>query len=256
LVTVAEPDLKVMASQIGWDETQLIISVGVGVGLFRGLWRDPHSSFNQEPQCHVLGFLRDGLCFGRAHERGWARGSSFRLLSIVRRRHHRPGHRSVYSRLWRGLSRVEEHQWALGRRRFRFDRPRFGGPDHHRDDHVASSCRSMKLSYNFDTSALLASGLGRFLECISRSKGKRWSSMNSERDDCHFAFGCVLLDLQFIFHSDGLEAGCWYFHWPHLCLLGLVIFLSAVSVAFLPIAQEFGFALGELAIRNSSPSPS
>jgi hypothetical protein len=34
LVTVAEPDLKVMASQIGWDETQLIIFVGVGVGLF------------------------------------------------------------------------------------------------------------------------------------------------------------------------------------------------------------------------------
>lgn len=34
LVTVAEPDLKVMASQIGWDEIPLIISVGVGVGIF------------------------------------------------------------------------------------------------------------------------------------------------------------------------------------------------------------------------------
>lgn len=34
LVTVAEPDLKVMAGQIGWDEQLLIISVGVGVGLF------------------------------------------------------------------------------------------------------------------------------------------------------------------------------------------------------------------------------
>lgn len=34
LVTVAEPDLKVMASQIGWDEGLLIVSVGVGVGLF------------------------------------------------------------------------------------------------------------------------------------------------------------------------------------------------------------------------------
>jgi hypothetical protein len=34
LVTVAEPDLKVMALQIGWDEAVLIISVGVGVGLF------------------------------------------------------------------------------------------------------------------------------------------------------------------------------------------------------------------------------
>lgn len=34
LVTVAEPDLKVMAIQIGWNQASLIISVGVGVGLF------------------------------------------------------------------------------------------------------------------------------------------------------------------------------------------------------------------------------
>src|SRR5574344_184820 len=34
LVTVAEPDLKVMAGQIGWDQVQLIIFVGIGVGLF------------------------------------------------------------------------------------------------------------------------------------------------------------------------------------------------------------------------------
>ncbi len=34
LVTVAEPDLKVMADQIGWNEQILIVSVGVGVGLF------------------------------------------------------------------------------------------------------------------------------------------------------------------------------------------------------------------------------
>lgn len=34
LVTIAEPDLKVMADQIGWNEQILIISVGVGVGLF------------------------------------------------------------------------------------------------------------------------------------------------------------------------------------------------------------------------------
>lgn len=34
LVTVAEPDLKVMADQIGWDELLLIISIGIGVGLF------------------------------------------------------------------------------------------------------------------------------------------------------------------------------------------------------------------------------
>lgn len=34
LVTIAEPDLKVMADQIGWDEQLLIISVGIGVGLF------------------------------------------------------------------------------------------------------------------------------------------------------------------------------------------------------------------------------
>lgn len=34
LVTVAEPDLKVMAKQIGWDEGMLIAAVGIGVGLF------------------------------------------------------------------------------------------------------------------------------------------------------------------------------------------------------------------------------
>jgi hypothetical protein len=34
LVTVAEPDLKVMASQIGWNVYTLIISIGIGVGLF------------------------------------------------------------------------------------------------------------------------------------------------------------------------------------------------------------------------------
>jgi len=34
LVTVAEPDLKVMASQIGWNVITLIISIGIGVGLF------------------------------------------------------------------------------------------------------------------------------------------------------------------------------------------------------------------------------
>jgi hypothetical protein len=34
IVTVAEPDLKVMAQQIGWDEIALIASVGIGVGLF------------------------------------------------------------------------------------------------------------------------------------------------------------------------------------------------------------------------------
>ncbi len=34
LVTIAEPDLKVMAGQIGWNEQLLIVSVGVGVGLF------------------------------------------------------------------------------------------------------------------------------------------------------------------------------------------------------------------------------
>ncbi len=34
LVTIAEPDLKVMADQIGWNEQLLIVSVGVGVGLF------------------------------------------------------------------------------------------------------------------------------------------------------------------------------------------------------------------------------
>jgi hypothetical protein len=34
LVTVAEPDLKVMANQIGFDEQLLIIGVGIGVGLF------------------------------------------------------------------------------------------------------------------------------------------------------------------------------------------------------------------------------
>lgn len=34
LVTIAEPDLKVMALQIGWDEALLIGAVGVGVGLF------------------------------------------------------------------------------------------------------------------------------------------------------------------------------------------------------------------------------
>ncbi|MDD5884942.1 MAG: DUF1538 domain-containing protein [Erysipelotrichaceae bacterium] len=34
LVTVAEPDLKVMATQIQWNETLLICGVGVGVGLF------------------------------------------------------------------------------------------------------------------------------------------------------------------------------------------------------------------------------
>lgn len=34
LVTIAEPDLKVMANQIGWNEILLIVSVGIGVGLF------------------------------------------------------------------------------------------------------------------------------------------------------------------------------------------------------------------------------
>ncbi|MCI1245394.1 MAG: DUF1538 domain-containing protein [Bacilli bacterium] len=34
LVTVAEPDLRVMASQIGWNEIALIAAVGIGVGLF------------------------------------------------------------------------------------------------------------------------------------------------------------------------------------------------------------------------------
>lgn len=34
LITVAEPDLKVMASQVGWNENVLIIGVGIGVGLF------------------------------------------------------------------------------------------------------------------------------------------------------------------------------------------------------------------------------
>lgn len=33
-VTVAEPDLKVMAGQIGWEEWVLILVVGLGVGLF------------------------------------------------------------------------------------------------------------------------------------------------------------------------------------------------------------------------------
>jgi len=34
LVTVAEPDLSVMASQIGWEKITLIAFVGIGVGLF------------------------------------------------------------------------------------------------------------------------------------------------------------------------------------------------------------------------------
>lgn len=34
LVTIAEPDLSVMASQIGWEKTTLIAFVGIGVGLF------------------------------------------------------------------------------------------------------------------------------------------------------------------------------------------------------------------------------
>lgn len=34
LVTVAEPDLKVMAGQIGWNVYLLIFSIGIGVGLF------------------------------------------------------------------------------------------------------------------------------------------------------------------------------------------------------------------------------
>lgn len=34
LVTIAEPDLKVMADQTGWNEMVLIVSIGVGVGLF------------------------------------------------------------------------------------------------------------------------------------------------------------------------------------------------------------------------------
>ena len=34
LVTIAEPDLKVMATQIQWNETVLICGVGIGVGLF------------------------------------------------------------------------------------------------------------------------------------------------------------------------------------------------------------------------------
>jgi len=34
LVTIAEPDLKVMATQIGWDEWLLIACIGIGVGLF------------------------------------------------------------------------------------------------------------------------------------------------------------------------------------------------------------------------------
>jgi hypothetical protein len=63
LVTVAEPDLKVMASQIGWNVYTLIISIGLGVGLFVvfGVLR---IIFNKSLNVMFLGFY--GIVFALA----------------------------------------------------------------------------------------------------------------------------------------------------------------------------------------------
>jgi hypothetical protein len=242
LVTVAEPDLKVMASQIGWDETQLIIFVGVGVGLFVvfGVIR---IVFNQNLNVMFLAFYAlvfalaglmsedgKGLFLPIAFDSGGVTTGPVTVPFILA--------------FGAGLAASKNTNGRSGEDAFGLTALASVGPI------ITVMIMSLflpvnELSYKWDVSALVGvTDWGVFWNVIVQSGSQIILNelLNVMIAILPLAVFFLIYNWLFVRMSwkqvVGIFVGLIYAY------LGLVVFLSAVNLGFLPVAQELGFSLG------------
>lgn len=245
LVTVAEPDLKVMATQIGWEPIPLIISVGVGVGLFVvfGVLR---ILFNKNLNIMFLAFYAivfalaglmsetgKGLFLPIAFDSGGVTTGPVTVPFILA--------------FGAGLAASKNTGGRSGEDAFGLTALASVGPI------ITVMIMSFfmpidKLNYHFDTSALIGiSDWGNFWSTYFPLLGEAVVDELFNVMIAILPLAVFFLIYNLIFIRMGWKAILRILVGLVYAYVGLVIFLSAVSVAFLPIAQELGFALGDSA---------
>jgi hypothetical protein len=243
LVTVAEPDLKVMAGQIGWDEAPLIISVGIGVGLFVvfGVLR---ILFNKNLNIMFLAFYAivfalaglmsetgRGLFLPIAFDSGGVTTGPVTVPFILA--------------FGAGLAASKNTGGRSGEDAFGLTALASVGPI------ITVMLMSFfmpldQLTYHFDTSALIGiSDWGVFWNTYFPLLGQAVESELLNVMIAILPLACFFLIYNFIFIRMGWKQVLRILIGLVYAYLGLVIFLSAVSLAFLPIAQELGSTLGD-----------
>lgn len=243
LVTVAEPDLKVMAGQIGWDQTALIISVGVGVGLFVvfGVLR---ILFNKSLSIMFLAFYAmvfalaglmsetgKGLFLPIAFDSGGVTTGPVTVPFILA--------------FGAGLAASKKAGGRSGEDAFGLTALASVGPI------ITMMLMSLfmpleQLEYHFDASVLI--GVNDWTTFWAAYFPILGSAVQSELLNVMIAIlplAVFFLIYNLIFIRMGWKPVLRILIGLVYAYLGLVIFLSAVNVAFLPIAQELGFALGD-----------
>jgi hypothetical protein len=238
LVTVAEPDLKVMAQQIGWDELALIVSVGIGVGLFvvLGVLR---ILFNKNLNIMFLAFY--GIVFALAgivnpkflpisFDSGGVTTGPVTVPFILA--------------FGAGLAASKSNNGRSGEDAFGLTALASVGPI------ITVMIMSLfvnvdSMSYSFSTSAIVGhSDWGEFWNALAGVASATFASEAVSVIITIAPLAVFFLIYDAIFVRMGwiqvarILVGLVYAY------LGLVLFLSAVNIGFLPIAQEMGKALG------------
>jgi hypothetical protein len=243
LVTVAEPDLNVMAAEIKWNKIQLIAFVGVGVGLFVvfGVLR---IIFNKNLNIMFLAFYAivfalaglmsedgKGLFLPIAFDSGGVTTGPVTVPFILA--------------FGAGLAASRNSNGRSGEDAFGLTALASVGPI------ITVMIMSLflpvnQLSYDMDTSALIGiSSWGDFWPIFFQLSGSLIVSQLESVAIAIAPLAVFFLIYNWLFvrmswkQVVGIMIGLVYAY------LGLVIFLTAVNVGFLPIAQELGITLGD-----------
>jgi hypothetical protein len=242
LVTVAEPDLKVMADQTKWDEKTLIIFVGIGVGLFVvfGVLR---ILFNQNLNIMFLAFYAivfalaglmsetgRGLFLPIAFDSGGVTTGPVTVPFILA--------------FGAGLAASRSGNGRSGEDAFGLTALASVGPI------ITVMVMSLfkdvsQLVYHWDPSALI--GISDWASFWPIYGNLIQENLLSELLNVAIAIaplGGFFLIYNWIFVRMSWKQVLRILIGLVYAYFGLVIFLSAVQVGFLPIAQEIGYALG------------